>query len=773
MPENFSVFPRMISDFCRVRVSKALPPQEVDRLRQYMLDLFASGAHPPMQRRKLDWTLIGSVCGIDPEHLRSAEAAIQPGFDALVRELWRGPAYSDDFIPSESNLATAKRSQDCLSKSRSTSTPSTSKVKPRAARSGPKPRPIVEFPAPISEVCEEPESFSEALDLHMRRHQDTCWHLHRAVVRSGEKMDMRTITSWRRGQKVPRTVESLEVLRRIEQRYRLPVGYFRFKLPHPGRSASGHRIRGIGAAERRRLAWHLPDDFAHRPLSEQEKILDWVRTVIITGATEYRRYQAAAMKQRYSIRFPDLLETRAIDNGAGEVDLVNDHAVPDDPDLVSGGLDAPPQLAAEMGALIRFKTSTLTTLGYQRTGVWGEETASQKVEHLGLMFGALVARPTGPVKGFGMPLRNLTFGLLTFPSIWDWYLQWRERRRGFYTAWEVDMLRVAMALTRQETGWLRQSPELAARVKPIPGLVTQKDVDLVCQDWDAACDAFHKHATNRVKEIARVARVHRDPFEPILTVLEAESPVGEYRKITEEILRLMPDERRYPRAAAEAIRGFLLLRLGLHLGLRQKNLRQLLVCPRGRLPRSERQLNDLKRGELRWSDRDNGWEVFIPSIAFKNANSSYFGSKPFRLILPDLGRLYAYIEGYIDRHRRILLAGADDPGTFFVKTVKITSKNASYDQNTFYEAWRLVIQRYGIYNPYTGRGAIKGLLPHGPHNVRDVLATHILKQTGSYEQASYAIQDTPDMVAKHYGRFLPQDKAALAAQILNRVWEAA
>lgn len=115
----------------------------------------------------------------------------------------------------------------------------------------------------------------------------------------------------------------------------------------------------------------------------------------------------------------------------------------------------------------------------------------------------------------------------------------------------------------------------------------------------------------------------------------------------------------------------------------------------------------------------------------------------------------------------------EDPGTFFVKTVKTTSTDASYDQNTFYEAWRLTIQRYGIYNPYTGRGAIPGLLPHGPHNVRDVLATHILKQTGSYEQASYAIQDTPDIVAHHYGRFLPQDKAALAARILNQVWEAA
>ena len=52
-----------------------------------------------------------------------------------------------------------------------------------------------------------------------------------------------------------------------------------------------------------------------------------------------------------------------------------------------------------------------------------------------------------------------------------------------------------------------------------------------------------------------------------------------------------------------------------------------------------------------------------------------------------------------------------------------------------------------------------------------MLATHILKKTGSYEQASYAIQDTPDMVQQHYGRFLPQDKAAIAAQVLNRVWD--
>lgn len=95
----------------------------------------------------------------------------------------------------------------------------------------------------------------------------------------------------------------------------------------------------------------------------------------------------------------------------------------------------------------------------------------------------------------------------------------------------------------------------------------------------------------------------------------------------------------------------MLLRIGLHTGLRQKNLRELLVCNRGSMPTSELRLEDTKRGELVWSSRDHGWEILIPSVAFKNSNSSFFGSKPFRLILPDLGELYEKIEAYVDRHR--------------------------------------------------------------------------------------------------------------------------
>ena len=636
-----------------------------------------------------------------------------------------------------------------------------SKAKAVGKPKGPPPRPIVEFPVPISDTWEDPRTFHEALDLHIRRHRDSTRHLHRVIVALGEEFDVKTLGHWRRGAKSPGSVHSLKMLRHIERRYRLPSGYFKAKLSVPAHAPKGHNIPNVRPAELRRLAWHLPDDFNERPRKQQEEILAWVRTVIISGATDYRRYQAAAMKQRYAIRFPELKSELRDDKAAGS----------DIGEGVAG--DAPQALSREMADLIRFKTATLTAVGFQRNGVWGEETTAQKIEHLGLMFGALAASPKTAVCGAGVPLNNLSFGLLIFPAVWDWYLQWRESRRGFYTAWEVDMLRVGLSFARHETGWLRQNGQLAKNLCTIPGLISKADIDAARIDWGKTCDDFQKYANARVKEVQRVTRVHRDPFEPILPILEAASPLAEYRKISDEILLRLPDEKRYPKAVAEAIRSYLMIRIGLHSGLRQKNLRQLLFRPRGQLRTSERLLADTKRGELGWNERDNGWEIFIPAVAFKNVNSSYFGNKPYRLLLPDLADLYKFLGDYIDRHRRTLLQGFRDPGTLFVKTVKRTSTDAAYNQAAFYDAWRLTIQRFGIYNPYTGRGAIEGLLPHGPHNLRDVLATHILKLTGSYEQASYAIQDTPEMVAKHYGRFLPQDKTALAAKILNRVWEAA
>ncbi|MBC9248575.1 hypothetical protein H4P12_18090 [Paracoccus sp. 11-3] len=61
----------------------------------------------------------------------------------------------------------------------------------------------------------------------------------------------------------------------------------------------------------------------------------------------------------------------------------------------------------------------------------------------------------------------LTFAVMIFPQVCDWYLQWRERRHGFYTTWEIDLLSIAAAFCREETGWLRQTLSMAGSLKEI------------------------------------------------------------------------------------------------------------------------------------------------------------------------------------------------------------------------------------------------------------------------------------------------------------------
>jgi hypothetical protein len=685
-------FQRKISEFCKVRIAPISSKRVLENVRPYLI---IYRKRPPILNGHLDRTTIGEACGVEDDMTAALRKQLRPALDAIIRWL-KAPPVAEVVPPSKQSARTANA--EAVKKTATTS----STRKPQRAEAdgvftqnettqrGPVPKPISPFPGPLFEATDDPAGFQDALIYHMRRFGDSYWQLYRAVVRLTETFDSKTLLSWIQGERVPRSVASFDILRRIETRYRLSEGYFKAKLPHQARSLYGHDLGDISPAERRRISLHLPDDFNSLPFSKREEILDWVRRVIISGSTEYRRYQAAASKQRYAIRFPGITygggspSPRTLASAASANQNMPEEL--DDPDLLSGVVDAPPRLAMEMADLIRFKTSTLTAIGLRRNGVWGEETASQKIEHLGLMFGALAASPAGIIKGRGVPLSQLSFGLLVFPGVWDWYLQWREQRRGFYTKWEEDMLMVAQALTRAEVGWIRQHPELLKNVRPIEGLIALEEIEFATRDWHGACDAFHRHAANRSKEIQRVMRVHRDPFEPIMCVLEADRPLAEYRKFTDEILKRMPDEDRYPRPAAEAVRFFLLLRLGLHLGLRQKNLRQLRVCPRGNFPTSERRLEDMKCGELRWSDRDGGWEVLIPAVAFKNASSSFFGQKPFRLILPDLLDLYKYLEAYIDKHRGVLLGSAKDPGTFFVKTVKTTSLDAAYDSTKFYEA---------------------------------------------------------------------------------------
>src|SRR5262245_23762105 len=86
--------------------------------------------------------------------------------------------------------------------------------------------PISTHPEPVWNEWDDPPSFGEALDLQMRRHGEGAHRLCTAVKAPGDSFNWATIRSWRRGQKEPQSAASMEMLGRIEARYRLPSGYF-------------------------------------------------------------------------------------------------------------------------------------------------------------------------------------------------------------------------------------------------------------------------------------------------------------------------------------------------------------------------------------------------------------------------------------------------------------------------------------------------------------------------------------------------------------------
>ena len=511
--------------------------------------------------------------------------------------------------------------------------------------------------------------------------------------------------------------------------------------------------------------WHLPKDFDDRPVGQREEISSWILTNVIANATNYGKYQSARTRDAFSVVFPGLRGVRQSyrrDGGERHARLGR----------TGSTIAAPPLLVEQMQDFALFKTASLPPVGLRRFQKWSQATANTSIYMYGLVFGALAALPDSGTQGYGVKPVDLSFGMLAFPKVWDWYVRWREQRRGFFTPHETKVLVEIRANLRRPTGWMRQNPQLAMQVRPIEGLISKQDIISAQSNWDDACEYCITGLNDLISELRQVERRHRDPCEPVLAVLGTERPLSEYKKIPLEILKHMPAESAAPLSAAICMRSYLIIRLAMHLGFRQRNLRELMLCPLSEKAKSETDLERLRRAELRWSEKAEGWEVFAPAAAFKNSKSSFFKNQPFRLVLPDSEGLYEFLDAYIKRHRKLLLAGRPDPGTFFVRSARNAKQLPEYDMFSFYEAWRGIIRRYGIYNPFTQRGAIEGLLPHGSHALRGVIATHVLKQTGSYELASFAIQDAVETVVHTYTRFLPHEKVARAAEILNQVWTA-
>ena len=257
---------QMVAEYCDRRLASVFPADVVQVLQRCLLDFLDRKDYPPYRSGSLDVVTLAELLSLDVGLLRTKRASLKPIFDAVCRAVAEASLWSE---PVRGRLAKAGKVKNAPRLHPAQPDPSIARRRP-----GRSPKPIIEFPEPLEITLDEPVGLGAALKLPARRHGETVYHLYEAVVRPEDGVNRSTLIRWARGKKLPRAAISREILGRIERRYRSPEGYFAGKAGSAERAAGDFDLEGIGASERRRLAWQLPDDFNRRPKHEQAEILD-------------------------------------------------------------------------------------------------------------------------------------------------------------------------------------------------------------------------------------------------------------------------------------------------------------------------------------------------------------------------------------------------------------------------------------------------------------------------------------------------------------------
>jgi transcriptional regulator with XRE-family HTH domain len=563
------------------------------------------------------------------------------------------------------------------------------------------------------------ESFGERLSRLRQRAGLNTAELARRATTGTHKIYRDEILRWESGQKRPAPSSRTDVIN-IATALGVDPQFLLQKFPKEPYFSQSFDT-GLPVHYQRHVAKHLPDNFNRLSDAKKEEIFCWVAENIISTPKE-------------------ILEDGTVSQ-----------ARPHDLSIYCLGRDprsrrplAPRHLLDEIDRVAKFKTNDFTEGQKKRNQRWKKISKENADYQIRAFFGALYAQ--------GFPLEAASLSAILVTDVIDSVIDWRKRRRGGHTYTIIRVLQIFDSLLHPRFGFIAQTPDFGERLRVVPGFITQADVDRA-HDWAEACRVARAHIHTRISDLKPLLQQGRDPFEAIRPVLNDDNPRDVYHEIAREIRARMPDRSSGVRRP-EALRALMLLRLGLVMPLRQKNMRQLLICPPGKRPRSFKRLARLRRGEMVY-DPTLGWRIRITREAFKNENAKALRAK-MELPIPDIDGLYDEIAEYLQA-REILLNGAPDPGTFFVKTMQSRAENPEYTAAGYYNAYRAMITKYGIYNPYTGRGAIRDLKPHGPHSVRHIMATYAVKKTYSYAAAASLLLDTEETIREAYAEFGPEN----------------
>lgn len=531
-----------------------------------------------------------------------------------------------------------------------------------------------------------------------------------------------TIEAWYQGRKTPAS-SSLDVLLRVESLFHLPAGTLVNKITglYPSRRFRLSQLPDF-LRQNRYLAYkvraHLPDDFCKLTLEKQHEVVDSIRTDTLGSDGPYMRRVTELRRLPYRLK------------------------------------EWPDHLDKEFEDLTIFKTGSRAPIGMQRNGLWRPASKQMMLANLSFLFGAICLPANADdvrLRGLGVSHNQLTIALLTCPLLVDWYVRFKCEARNTYTSYAVNLVNNFKAMLRIETGWIRQRPDLAKRLRPIScgatEFVSPQFIKNAHSDWDSICDAALSYYNHLTKEITLIANVGRDPFQRIEGIVAKDDPIEAFKPLIEGMKRDLPNPITQTTSYHLSVRNCVIVALIAVTGLRRNTVTQL-------------DYTGDDKGHLYLQNRK--YILSIPRELFKEENSPFFGPKhaqsDYYMELPNVYGLTDIFTEYLNVSRPFLLKtyypkSKEQP--LFVNSSK--AKNVRVTPLSISIIYSQATGRYLAENKWRGTG-IPGVITHGPHSARHIRGTAAIKKTGSSQVAADANHQSVRMAEKHYARFRPKDR---------------
>jgi hypothetical protein len=281
-------------------------------------------------------------------------------------------------------------------------------------------------------------------------------------------------------------------------------------------------------------------------------------------------------------------------------------------------------------------------------------------------------------------------------------------------------------------GILLNQLNLAKRIVPVRGLVSAKEAESARRDWKGSClgaaDTAHANVNIYRGELFQ-AILTKAGIEPILRSAE---PRQALKILVKSVAADEAASTRHPLTWATNLRS------------------QVLCGVEYQVPLRRRSCAEFNLGHL--IKADGSYWVKMEAKHFKNAASARFRNGFFETELDDMGGLHQALEQYLEWGRAAILSSTDgahpDP-----RTLLVTSGAGAFSEQGISNEFHRLTGKY-LVAPESPLGKA-GVRPFATSAWRAIVATGVLRETNDPWLAADAIQDTPEVVMRHYAKFLP------------------